>query len=118
MNHIPKKLNDEINKDPFYRKCCITGKTAAETKIERHHNFIWAGSQLQEKWAILPVSEEVHRKVSNPLIKGHLDLIMLCRANDETLKKYSKAVDLIEKRERLKKRYVILAKILRNKKGK
>jgi hypothetical protein len=108
MNSIPKKLRAELAADPYYRKCCLTGKTAAETKIEWHHGFIWAGKQLQEKWAILPVTEEVHKKANNSLIKGHLDLIMLCRASDETLTKYSKAVDLLAKRERLKKRYKFL----------
>jgi hypothetical protein len=113
MNNIPPKLREEMTADPYYSRCCLSGKTKFETKIEWHHNFIYAGKQVQEKWCILPITEEIHRKVSNPLIKGHLDLIMLYRATDEELKKYSKAVDLIAKRERLKKRYVLLSKAIR-----
>lgn len=103
MHPIPKKLREEMAADPFYRRCCIT--ESMRGKIDWHHNLIFRGRQVQEKWAILPVNEEVHQNVSNPEIKQKLNWIMLNRATDEQLKKYSKAVDLIAERERLNKIY-------------
>lgn len=105
MNNIPPKLNKEMNDDPYYKRCCVTGST--DGKIERHHNLIFAGRQVQEKWCILPILKSVHDKANNSLVKGHLDWIMLNRGTDEELKRYSKAVDLIAKRERLNKQYGI-----------
>lgn len=103
MRPIPPKLRDEMAADPFYKRCCITGSMRG--KIEWHHALIFKGRQVNEKWAILPVSKEVHASVSNPKIKQYLDWIMLNRATDEQLKKYSKAVDLIAERDRLNKIY-------------
>lgn len=64
MNNIPPKLRAEIAADPFYQRCCITGAMAKNTKIEWHHNLIFAGKQVQEKWAILPLVESVHDDIA------------------------------------------------------
>lgn len=93
-----------MENDPFYKRCCVTGVgQSAYSKIEWHHNFTWMGKRLNEKWCILPVLKEIHDKEKQKDIKETLDRIMLNRADDETLKKYSKAVDLIAKRDRLNK---------------
>ncbi len=103
---IPKKLRDEMSEDPFYQRCCITLMTKSTTrKIEWHHNFRWQGTRLNEKWCILPVLKEIHDKADTSLMKEKLDWVMFNRADDETLKKYSKAEDLIKKRDRLNKIY-------------
>jgi hypothetical protein len=103
MNNIPKKLKDEILSDPFYKRCCITGVLSTNEKVEWHHNFIYAGRQLQEKWCILPIAEKIHKNIDKYL--DQCDRIMLNRATDEQLKKYSKCVDLIAKRDWLNKKY-------------
>jgi len=99
MNNIPLKLRKELSADPFYQKCCITG----QTNINFHHAFIYAGRQIQEQWCILPIAKEVHDNIEQ--YKERCDWIILNRAIDETLKKYSKGEDLIKKRERLNKIY-------------
>jgi len=101
MRKIPLKLKQEMGEDPFYKQCCITGQR--DEKIEFHHNFIWAGKQLNEKWCILPLSKSIHDQINT--FKDQCDCVMLNRASDETLKKYSKAVDLIRKRNYLNKKY-------------
>lgn len=103
MNNIPPKLRAEIAADPFYQRCCITGAFAKNTKVEWHHNLIHAGKQVQEKWAILPLREDIHEDIA--YYKKECDWIMLNRADEATLKKYSRAEDLMAKRDRLNKIY-------------
>jgi hypothetical protein len=105
MNNIPPKLRAEIALDPFYQRCCITGAWSRNTKIDWHHNLLFAGKQVQAKFAILPLAREVHDNIV--LHKEKCDWIMLNRATDEQLKKYSRAADLFAKRDRLNKKYGI-----------
>lgn len=102
---IPKKMREEMSADPFYKRCCVTGKTSAQEKIDWHHNFQFAGKRVNEKWCILPVCKSVHAKADTSLVRGHLDFIMLNRATDDELQRYSKAIDLIAKRDRLNRQY-------------
>ncbi len=97
MRKIPKTLIEEVENDPFYKKCCITG--LSNEKIEWHHNLIYGGKQVNEKWCILPLLKSIHRDIVK--YKEKCDWIMLNRATDEELKKYSKVVDYIKMRERL-----------------
>jgi len=103
---IPKKLLRELLADPFYKKCCLNGM--ANEKIDFHHNLIYAGKQVNEKWCILPVRNSIHQYHQGITreVKEKLNWIMYNRATDEELKKYSKCKDLIKERERLNKKYV------------
>lgn len=102
---IPKKLRERMEENPFYHRCCVTGVKRGIAKIEWHHNFKWKGERLNEEWCILPVSKDVHDKADTREVREILDWIMLNRADDETLRKYSKAEDLIAKRDRLNKKH-------------
>jgi hypothetical protein len=57
MRPIPKKLRKEMEEDPFMQKCCLAGKTNPQW----HHAIIFKGRQLNERWAIVPASEDVHK---------------------------------------------------------
>lgn len=103
MRPIPAKLRDELAADPFYDRCCISGVSKLHTKIDWHHNATWQGRQLQEKWAILPLARDIHDNIVR--YKEKCDWIMLNRADDDTLRRYSKAVNLIAKRDTLNKKY-------------
>jgi hypothetical protein len=111
MNHIPKKLNDEINDDPFYRKCCLSflggcgGKNIYGRTIERHHALIFAGRQVQAKFCILPACPDHHRIADRKDIKELFVWILLNRASVEELQAISKAENYLEMRERLNKKY-------------
>jgi hypothetical protein len=112
VNNIPPKLREELASLPYYKRCArrgllldhecgadpITGKL-----IEWEHCFIFGGKQIQEKWAIIPICYKVHR--GGELDKEINRWIALNRATNEELKKYSKAIDYIEMRERLNRKY-------------
>lgn len=96
-------MREEIAGDPFMKRCCVTGRTNG--KIEWHHNLIFAGRQVNQTWAILPLSEAVHIQARHTDVKERLDWIMLNRATDEQLSEYSKAEDLITKRQKLNQKF-------------
>lgn len=101
MNHIPKKLNDELNEDPFYQKCCLSFLGGCGGRIERHHNLIYAGRQYQAKFAILPACHDHHDRARNREIKERFDWVMLNRATDSEILSISKAINYKELRDRL-----------------
>ena len=81
--------------DPFYLKCCATGERGTRgDPVEWHHNLIFAGRQVQEAFAILPIKRSLHAQAHLPEVKDQLDWIMLSRASQEQLDRYSKAIDL------------------------
>jgi hypothetical protein len=95
MNKIPKKLREELAEDPFYKTCCITGDTSTrEDPIQWHHNLIYAGKQVQQKFCILPIKASIHEKVSNGEIADLLDWVMLNRASVDELHEFSKVRNL------------------------
>lgn len=102
---MTRKISDETMKvllsDPFYKKCCISGRTP----VQFHHNFIFQGQQVDEPWAILPLHKDVHDVADQPYIKQQLDRIMLNRATDEELERHSKAISLKAKRNYLNELY-------------
>lgn len=101
MKKIPSELRHEMETDPYYSKCCITGSTSE--KIDWHHNMIYAGSQVNEKFCILPLSRSIHNDIVK--YKERCDWIMCNRATDKELRRYSKAINYINERERLNKIY-------------
>lgn len=91
MRKIPDELRKEMSEDPYYTKCCITGWT--HEKIDWHHNLQFAGRQVNEKWAILPLATSIHAKIH--LYKKQCDEIMVSRATEDELRPYCKVIDYI-----------------------
>lgn len=58
-----------------------------------------------KKFAILPLSEEIHAKANNTEMKEILDLIMLSRATDAEIIQISKAVNYFQRKRYLEKKY-------------
>jgi len=105
---MPTRLRGELGKDPLYTKgYCIYHDAVhgPATKIEWHHNFIFAGKQVQERWCILPIDETIHAKANQKQVRERLDWIMLNRADNDTLVGYSRAANLIRKRDQLNETY-------------
>ncbi len=107
---IPKSLRDEMERDPFYQACCLSGRIRSpKNKIEWHHNFETYQNgnkgRLNEKWCILPVLKELHEKAKVSEIRDLLNWVMLNRADEATLKKYSKSLDLVKHRAYLNSKY-------------
>lgn len=101
MRAIPERLKQELASDPFYSKCCITG--SASEKIDWHHNLMFGGSQINEKFCILPLAKSVHDKISK--YKDICDWIMWNRASYEEIKRYSKAINYSEYKKILNRDY-------------
>lgn len=112
---IPDKLRKEMAEDPFYKTCCLYGQVLNGTKHECkgnvtwEHTLIYAGSKIQEKWAIIPLCEKYHGvnwyQDSGYLVKEVNVWVALNRATYEDLKRFSKAVNYVRERDRLNNLY-------------
>lgn len=83
MRPIPPKLRAQIVADPFMLRCIHTGCTE---KPEWEHAFIYAGKQVNEAWAIVPVCVYHHRGAG--LDKQFNQFVALNRASKDDLAKY------------------------------
>lgn len=97
MSRIPKKLLAELLQDPFYKTCARKGKDC-DGRITFEHALIFAGKQIQERFAIIPLCT-YHHAVNEYQDGGDLNKkmnvwIALSRATPEELEKYSKARNL------------------------
>jgi len=102
MNNIPKKLRAELAVDPEYKLCMVTGEPARRgDPIQWHHAMIFAGRQVQKRFAIVAIKKSIHEEVHNPVIKEFIDWIVLNRMTESELDYYSKAVDLRYRKEQL-----------------
>lgn len=93
MRPIPKKMRDEIEKSGRNKFCALRGRGygLCSAYIQWHHIWIYAGSQINEPWAILGACEYHHRMVEkDPMIKETFEKISLTKASDKDLEKYPK----------------------------
>ena len=104
MRKIPESLREEMSKDIFYKKCCVADEFCLG-RIEFHHNLIYAGRQVNEKWCILPVCKYHHDREKDKYIGELLDHVMLNRATDDDLRHFSKAFDYLELKNKLNEKY-------------
>lgn len=111
MGHLPAKLKKELLEDPFYRVCARKGLHGheCEGRITLEHAIIYAGSQVQKKWAIIPLCAKAHAvdefQDGGDLNKGINKWIAYNRATDNELLEISKATDYFQERSRLNKAY-------------
>ncbi len=87
MRPIPPKLKQEMSDDPYY-KHCARANSACSGRITWEHAYIYAGKQINEKWAIIPLC--VYHHLGEGLDKHENQRIALSRATDEDLAKYPK----------------------------
>lgn len=62
MTPIPQKVRREIENDPGYRVCKLKGLHGhvCGGRITMEHALIYAGHQIQEKWAIVSLCARGH----------------------------------------------------------
>ena len=94
MGKIPPKILSKILADPYYKVCCRKNKDCGG-RITFEHVFIYAGRQIQEIWAIIPLCE-YHHDVGAYQDKGDLrkdinQWIALSRAKPWDLSRYPRA---------------------------
>lgn len=94
MTKIPDALREELSNDPYYQTCARSIEHNCQGRITWEHAWIYAGKQIQEKWAIIPLCEFHHAvnqfQDSGDLNKHENQRISLLRATKEDLKKYPK----------------------------
>lgn len=111
MSHIPKWLLDEILADPYYKKCARAGLFGHECggKITFDHCIIYAGRQLQRKWAILPVCSKAHSvnqyQDAGDFVREIHTWIALNRATVHELAEISKTIRYDEMKDWLNLKY-------------
>lgn len=108
MRKISPRVKAKILADRFYEKCARHGPEC-KGRITWEHTLIYAGKQIDEAWAIIPLCA-YHHEVDQFQDCGDLDKeinvwIALNRATESELKTYSKAVDYIKKKQELNKKY-------------
>ena len=102
---IPPLLREELEQDPFMKKCCLTGRT--DGKIDFHHAMCWQGKNINEKFAILPVHNDIHQyhQGITKEVKEKLNWVMVNRMSEYELNYYSKAVNYNQVKLELNKKY-------------
>lgn len=105
---IPSKVLSKILEDPYYQKCSRSLEKSCHGRITFEHVWIYAGKQIQEVWAIIPLCEYHHDVCTfqdgGDLKKELNQYISLMRVSDEDLEKYPR-VNWKQKKEFLKERY-------------
>lgn len=115
MNNIPPRLRKQLAADPFYKKCAREGLHGHECggRITWEHAIMFAGKQVQERFAILPICAKGH-EVDSYQDGGDLDKevhlwLALSRATDDELRAISRTIDYRQKLNRLNVQYGIYA---------
>ncbi len=99
MTPIPLKLRKQLASDPFYKFCARGGlhSHTCNGRITWEHAIIYAGKQVQERWAIIPLCEKAHsvnkHQDGGDLNKNINEWIALNRASGEDLLRMSKGID-------------------------
>lgn len=94
MRAVSKKVKDKILADDFYEKCCRRDEGDCAGGISLEHALIYAGRQIDEVFAILPVCEYHHAvgvyQDGGKLDKKKHEWIAISRMTDEDMLKYPK----------------------------
>lgn len=98
MSTIPKKMREEMQLDPFYHSCarrdalhdheCERDPLNPQKPVEWEHALYFAGSKIQEKFAIVPICYWAHR--GSGMNKQINEWIALNRATTEEMLELSR----------------------------
>jgi len=99
---IPLALRAELNDEPEYSYCCVTGEEPTkDDPIEWHHNLKFAGCNVQRRFCILPIKRSIHLKADTREVRERLNWVMWSRATAEEIKEFSKATNYAHEKARL-----------------
>lgn len=113
MSPIPIKLRKELVADRYYKTCCLKEfpNHICGGRITWEHTIIYAGSQLQTRWAIIPICASAHNvdafQDAGTIKKEVHVWVALNRALPSELQAISKATDYFKERARLNNIYGI-----------
>lgn len=86
MRPIPPALRKRIASDPSYAQCARWNDGGCRGRITIEHALIYAGRQVNELWALIPLCWRHH--LGAGLDKRENQRIALEKATDDDLKKY------------------------------
>jgi len=86
MSPIPFNLRIQLAKDPYYAKCARAEDGGCNGRITWEHAILYAGRQVQERWAIIPLCYRHH--LGDLLDKTKNVILATNRATDDDKKKY------------------------------
>ena len=88
MRKIPEKLRRELAQEPFMQRCILSaaGIDHCCTGLEWHHPWTYNKKQINERWSIVPLCHEMHKK--ERLYRPLIELISILRATPKELLKY------------------------------
>lgn len=97
MNNTPSKLLKELRADPEYTRCSLLGYHTCGGRITLEHALIFAGRQVQERYAIIPVcaaGQEVDLyQDAGTMDKDRNRWVALNRATPDQLRGISKVIN-------------------------
>lgn len=92
---IPQALKHKILHNPYYKKCSrkeVFQDHQCQGRITFEHVWIYAGKQIQEEWAIIPLCEFSHSvglyQDSGILDKEKNQFISIRRTREEDFRRY------------------------------
>ena len=89
MRPIPQKLRKQLSEDPEYKVCIIKDQIQygqCHGKITFQHALMYAGRQIQERFAILPMCVRHH--LGDLHNQRRDEIIAMRRATEEDKLKY------------------------------
>lgn len=105
MPHIPHEVLTDILRDPHYRDCARSNDGECRGSISFEEALTFAGKQIKDKWAIVPLCHYHHGigvwYGAGGLDKRKNEWLALRQATDAELTRYSKAIDYIKRRNYL-----------------
>lgn len=106
MRQISSKVKQEVLER---EQVCARNDSNCDGRITWEHALIYGGKQIDEAWAIVLLCEYHHgvnKYQDGGDLKKEINVwIALNQANDDQLKKYSKAIDYIKLRDTLNNKY-------------
>lgn len=114
MTKIPTRVRVQIENDPNYKVCALIGHHGhvCGGRVTMEHALIYAGKQIQEKWAIVPIcakGQEVDQyQDAHTMNKDLNKWVALNQGSDDDFKMFPKAFPPYrQQREILNKKYGI-----------
>jgi hypothetical protein len=87
MTPLPLPLRHKLSNDPYY-KICARKNEDCDGRITWEHAFIYAGRQVQERFALIPLCW--HHHLGEGLNKEINHWISINRASEDDFAKYPK----------------------------
>lgn len=109
MKAIPLALRRQLSNDPYYKVCARAGlhNHTCDGRITWEHALIYAGGQIQARYAIIPLCAKAHAvdgyQDGGDLDKRCNEWIALNRATPDEILSISKAKDYFYRKNFLNK---------------